>query len=248
MDADDLKETIRPIVSRSLKDSFIEHFEALVLSGTFKPGERVPSERALCELFRVSRPVVHEGLRALEGRGLVTIESRKGVRVNDFRRQGSVELLLSLFNYSSGKVSPELFDGILEMRLFFETETAGLAASRRSDEHMAEILNLVNREAALSRKDPGELAQIDYDFHLAVAIASENPVYPLLMNSFRRFYLNVLTMFYSNPDLILAVFGFHAILASAIERRDSASARATMREILEFGQSKLRRVLVVSGT
>ncbi len=121
-------EFFSPIVGRSLKDEFIERFEALILSGKFKPGERVPSERDLGVLFGVSRPVVHEGLRALETRGLVTIESRKGVKVNDYRREGSIEMLLSILNYSGGKLSPSLFDGVLEMRMLFEAETARLAA------------------------------------------------------------------------------------------------------------------------
>lgn len=230
-----------PIVSRSLKDEFIDRFERLILSGQFKPGERIPSERELGSLFGVSRPVVHEGLRALESRGLVSIESRKGVRINDYRRQGSIEMLLSILNYSGGKLSPGLFNGVLEMRLLFEVETAGLAAMRRTSEQLAELETLVEREGAKSDLRPAELSRLDFEFHLLVAMASGNEIYPLLMNSFRRIYLTILDEFYKDATIYDTVVRFHATLVKAIGAGDEVAARQAMADVLLFGEQTLRR-------
>lgn len=237
-----------PLNPRSLKDEFIERFESLILSGRFSPGERVPSERELGAMFGVSRPVVHEGLRALESRGLVTIESRKGVRVNDYRREGSIEMLLSILNYSGGRLSPELFDGVLEMRLLFETETARLAALRRDAAQLAAIMDIVDRERAMAASGTGYQAHavsaIDYEFHLSVAIASGNQIYPLLMNSFRRIYKSILDLFYSDPLVIPRVFEFHRTLAKAIADGNQDRAGKAMKDILGFGETNLRRILL----
>ncbi len=233
-----------PLTPRSLKDEFIERFESLILSGRFSPGERVPSERDLGSMFGVSRPVVHEGLRALESRGLVTIESRRGVRVNDYRREGSIEMLLSILNYSGGKLSPELFDGVLEMRLLFESETARLAAARRTEAQLAAIEDIVRRESGLDSPQPQAVTAIDYEFHLAVAIASGNQIYPLLMNSFRRIYRNILDLFYSDPGVIPTVFALHGRLSAAIAARDQELAKGAMQEILAYGERNLRRILL----
>ncbi|MBP7263352.1 MAG: FadR family transcriptional regulator [Spirochaetia bacterium] len=234
---------IEPLRARSLKDEFIERFEALILSGRFTPGQRVPSERELGTLFGVSRPVVHEGLRALEGRGLVTIESRRGVRVNDYRREGSIEMLLSILNYTSGRLSPELMNGILEMRLLFEAETARLAATRRTKEHLSALRDVLRREQAMVRPSVADVSLVDYDFHLAVAIASGNQIYPLLLNSFKRIYRTILEQFYTDPAVIRPVFEYHAALVGEIAAGREDGARDAMLDILRFGESNLRRIM-----
>jgi len=232
-----------PIMPRSLKDEFIERFEALILSGKFAPGDRVPSERDLGTLFGISRPVVHEGLRTLESRGLVTIESRKGVRVNDYRREGSIEMLLSILNYTGGKLSPSLFDGVLEMRLLFEVETAGLAARRRTDGSLAELRKSIERERAVSSPSARAIADIDFEFHISIAIASGNEIYPLLMNSFRRIYQDILEAFYADSSVVKPVFAFHGRIVDAIAAHDEAAARDAMLGLLSFSETNLRRIL-----
>ncbi len=236
-------ESFGPIVPRSLKDEFIERFEALILSGKFAPGDRVPSERDLGILFGISRPVVHEGLRTLESRGLVTIESRKGVKVNDYRREGSIEMLLSILNYAGGKLSPSLFDGVLEMRLLFEVETAGLAARRHSTDSLAELREIVERERSMPSPCARSVADIDFEFHVAVAIASGNEIYPLLMNSFRRIYQDILETFYADETVIGPVFSQHVRLVETIAAGDEAAARAAMLELLRYSEQNLRRIL-----
>jgi DNA-binding FadR family transcriptional regulator len=236
-------ENFSPILPRSLKDEFIERFETLILSGKFRPGDRVPSERDLGVLFGISRPVVHEGLRTLESRGLVTIESRKGVRVNDYRREGSIEMLLSILNFAGGRLSPTLFNGVLEMRLLFEVETAGLAAKRRSQENLAELRASLEHERAAGPMSARAVADIDFAFHISIAIASGNEIYPLLMNSFRRIYQDILEAFYADESVIGPVFTFHSRIAEAIEHRDEAGARGAMLELLNFSETNLRRIL-----
>lgn len=244
-----------PITPRSLKDEFIERFEALILSGKFAPGDKVPSERDLGVLFGISRPVVHEGLRALESRGLVTIESRKGARVNDYRREGSIEMLLSILNYTGGKLSQSLLDGILEMRLLFEVETSRLAALRRSEAHVDELRSIVARERAMLDPVVGgraassraassrEVADIDLELHISIAIASGNEIYPLLMNSFRRIYHAILEAFYADASVIGPVFEYHGRLVEAIAAGDEDGARGVMLEMLGYSERNLRRIL-----
>lgn len=239
-----------PITPRSLKDEFIERFEALILSGKFAPGDKVPSERDLGVLFGISRPVVHEGLRALESRGLVTIESRKGARVNDYRREGSIEMLLSILNYTGGKLSQSLLDGILEMRLLFEVETSRLAALRRSESHVDELRSIVARERSMIDQGRGgrsassrEVADLDLELHISIAIASGNEIYPLLMNSFRRIYHAILEAFYADATVVGPVFDYHGRLVEAIAARDEEGARVVMLEMLGYSERNLRRIL-----
>lgn len=238
LEGDDL---FQPISTRSLKDEFIERFEALILSGRLSPGEKVPSERELGELFGISRPVVHEGLRTLESRGLLTIESRKGVRVNDYRREGSIEMLLSMLNYSQGRLSAPLLDGILHMRVLFEVETARMAATQRTDGQLKALQTIIGREQNLTVANR-QMPDVDYEFHLLVAIASGNPVYPLLLNSFKRIYHRILVEFYNATDVVAPIIAAHQRIVAAIERHDAESSATTMRELLAFSEENLRKL------
>lgn len=72
--------------------------ENLIYSGKIAPRSRIPSETALCEIFRVSRPVVRKALGALSTRGLVVKLPRKGMFVgNPPRETDCITSNLSLF-------------------------------------------------------------------------------------------------------------------------------------------------------
>ncbi|HUW41698.1 MAG TPA: FadR/GntR family transcriptional regulator [Rectinemataceae bacterium] len=240
-----------PPPAKGRKAAAIERFEGLILSGRFTTGERLPPERELAADLGVSRPVVHAALVELEARGLVRVEARRGVFVADWRRSGSAELLLSMLSYSGGDLSENLFDGLLEMRLLFETETARLAASRRGREDLDELERVLARERLAGPAEGregfpsgAEMTELDYDFHLAVALASGNDVYPLLLNSFGRVYRTILGRFYADPEVIPQVFAYHRELVAAIAAGDEEGSVATMRDILQFGERNLRLILV----
>ena len=55
--------------------------EARILSGTFPPGSRLPTEHELTESFDVSRTVVRDALRVLDARGLVEVRRGTGTLV-----------------------------------------------------------------------------------------------------------------------------------------------------------------------
>ncbi|MBL8967337.1 MAG: FadR family transcriptional regulator [Spirochaetaceae bacterium] len=230
--------------ARGRREELITHIEELILSGHFGPGDRLPPERELAESLGASRPLVHAALEELAARGLVRIESRHGVVVADWRREGSFEMLLSLMSYGGGDLSPRLFDSLLEMRVFFETETARLAAARRGPEQLAALERVVARERLLESPAGHAVTELDFEFHHAVALASGNDIYPLLMNSFRRVYERILDRFYSDPVVVPEVFRLHGELLAAVAAGEEHRAAATMREILEFGERNLRRILV----
>ncbi|MGI5863411.1 MAG: FadR/GntR family transcriptional regulator [Myxococcales bacterium] len=236
---------LAPLKARSLKDEFASRFEELILSGRFGPGDKLPPERELAESLRVSRPVVHEGIVDLAAKGLVRIVPRHGAYVSDYRREGSVELLVSLFNFTYGdqKLTLRLLDSLLEVRILFETETARLAALRRTAEQLAELESIVEREEDMHTLPAEEIARIDFDFHHTVALCTQNDVYPLLINSFRRMYLSVLELFYRNPGVVGPVVGYHKVLLEKIAARDAPGAQETMAAVLHFGEKKLRAAL-----
>jgi DNA-binding FadR family transcriptional regulator len=238
-----MADAFAPLKVQSLKDACVARLEQLILSGELHIGERLPSEREFAARIGVSRPVLHEALVDLDAKGLVRIEPRRGVFVSDYRRSGSLAMLSSLLAYHEGQFDPAFLRSLLDMRLMLESETARLAALHRSEDQLAELRSLLEREQAAGGDDPAALTGLDFSFHLAIAIASGNHVYPLIINSFRGVYTSLTGAFfgqYAGTPVAAAVRAFHARLVGAIAARDAEAAREIMVGMLRHGEEYLR--------
>jgi DNA-binding FadR family transcriptional regulator len=228
---------MQPIQVISLKSACIQRLEELILSGEWQIDMRLPSERDLAAQLSVSRPVLHEAFVDLAAKGLVTIEPRRGVFINDYRTSGSCTLLSSLLSFSGGKLDPAFIQSLLEMRLLIEEETARLAALHRSALHLAQFAQILEREKLAS--EPIEaLTELDFSFHLLIAVASSNLVYPLILNSFRIVYTQLTGQFfrhYSTSPVLPQVYLFHRRLVAAIEAQQPNDAGLIMKEMLQHG-------------
>ncbi len=234
---------LRPVRSDSLKEACVRRFEELILSGALAVGEKLPPERELARHLGVSRPVVHEALVDLAAKGLVSMTPRIGTIINDYRRQGSITLLTSLLAYQDGKLDPRLLEGMLNMRLLVETENARLAAKNRTDEQILEFHRITGREQAASAADIDAVTQLDFEFHLTVTIATDNLLYPLLINSFKPVYTNLSRQFFTDTSVVEEVFAFHSELVSAIADQDEPAAADVMWRMLKHGEDRLRNIV-----
>jgi GntR family transcriptional regulator, transcriptional repressor for pyruvate dehydrogenase complex len=131
-------------------------------SGVIQVGERLPSEAALAARYSVSRTVIREVLRSCEALGLTVTRTGKGTFVVAERA-----LKLVFDGFSSAH--------LMEARPHIEVPAAGLAAVRRTEQHVEEWQNLI--EAMDVETDDRVWVGLDSSFHLAIAEASGNPVF-----------------------------------------------------------------------
>jgi GntR family transcriptional repressor for pyruvate dehydrogenase complex len=238
-----LSQLIEPLKTDSLKDVFVIRFEELILSGKVKIGQKLPSERELALQLGVSRPVVHEGLVELASRGLVSLKPRFGAIVNDYRKEGSITLLSSLIQYQKGKLEPELLDSLLQMRLLMETQFASQAAQNRTKQHLSEFNEIVKKEESANHKNIQNITDLDFEFHLLIAVASGNAVFPLLLNSFRQVYTNLSGQFFKDSQVISIVHKYHRDLLQALESKDAKKAVSIMKTLLNHGEKYLLKMI-----
>jgi fatty acid metabolism transcriptional regulator FadR len=238
-----MQDILKPLRAESLKEVFISRFENLILTGRLAIGQKLPPERELALQLGVSRPVVHEGLVELAARGLVKLKPRVGTVVNDYRKEGSLAILESLINFQQDSLNPELLESLIRVRALVETETARLAAANRTDEHIETFREIASAEEAAGPRNIEKITRLDFEFHLAIGVASGNLVYPLLINSFRPVYMNFTSLFFTDPEVIPETLSFHRRLLTAIEERNSNQAVAAMIEMLAHGEQRLRKLL-----
>jgi DNA-binding FadR family transcriptional regulator len=158
----------------SLADDLVRQFERRIDTGELLPGSRFPTEKAITDSAGVSRTVVREAFARLAARGL--LESRRG----------SGAYVSAGARYRAFQVAPEEMREVedvvklLEMRMALETEMAGLAAERRSDEDIAMLRECLDHMAAT--EDVEASVDADAAFHATIARAARNEYYSRFMD------------------------------------------------------------------
>lgn len=234
---------LQPLKSDSLVEVFVKQFEELILSGTLAIGQKIPSERELAKMLGVSRPVVHEGIIILEQKGLLSIKPRHGVTVNDYRTEGSLSLLQSLVRYGRGQLDPSILESLLDIRKLIELESVRLAALKRNEDHVKKFMAIIKKEKTLSPEETDAIVETDFQFHHLIALAGNNVVYPLLLNSFKHVYTNLTYQFFLDAQVVNFVFNTHEQLTMAIVQKNGNKAVRIMTNLLEHGEFKLRQFI-----
>lgn len=159
-------------------EAIVRTLQARISRGEFKPGEQLPPERQLAELFNASRGSIREALRALELSGL--IHSRQGGG-NYVAQTLPSALTVPLGNYLE-RQRHALLD-LYEARQMLEPRLAFLAAERGTRADMERIRAALERqERDLEASDLDVAYDADRGFHLAIAEAAHNHTFIRLHN------------------------------------------------------------------
>lgn len=223
-----------------LSDAIAEQVEGLIATGELKPGYNLPSERDLSRQLDVSRPSLREALLILESRGLLQARRGGGYSVTDVTGPLITDPLVHLLQRH-----PSTADDILELRHGLECVAAYFAAQRATDADTRKLLSLV---AAMRKRkgdvDPFEDADVDADFHMAVAEASHNQALVHVMRGlFNLMRINMLRSreaLCHQADNVRLLDEQHAEIVKAIVARDGTAARNAANLHLSFIQVSLR--------
>lgn len=225
---------LQAVEPQRLYRQIAEQLRALISSGEFGPGSRLPAERDLSKQLGVSRPSVREALIALEVEGWVEVRTGSGVYVLD--RTGQA-------NGRAAQV-PDSEWGPLELiraRRVIEGEIAALAAvegKRKQVDAIRAAIDSMHEDA-----DRGVQPRAgDRAFHSAVAHAAGNVVLLETVQTFwdaRRgpLFEKLGDHFESVPSWRKAI-AEHEEVYAAIRGRDAAAARAAMHLHLDKAHSR----------
>ena len=135
----------KPVKQDRIAVAIVNQLKAAILSGRFKPGERMPTERELTEQFQVSRVVVREAIRELEIKGFVKILQGPtgGAYVTDLSFDHLNNAFLDLFHYNKLSVAE-----LIQTRILIECEIARLAAANVDPEFAPALAGGPRRRAS----------------------------------------------------------------------------------------------------
>jgi len=216
----------RPV---SLVEGVCQQLAELVRGTTSQDDRWLPAERSLAEQLGVSRTVVREATKRLEQQGLLEIQHGTGIKVvNKLHRPLNDSLSLLIPDVA------ERLQQLNETRMSIEPDAAAFAAERASDEHLRQMRKI---QAELeSAPDHAAAIEADISMHRAIAQASGNLIYQLVLDSLADIGFTSRLRTIGRIGKAAAV-EHHAQILEAIINRDPAAARAAMkRHILAAGE------------
>lgn len=218
----------RPILRvddrKKLPAMIAERLKQLVMDGTLRPGDSLPSEAEIARQFNVSKPTVREAIDQLRVMGIISVQQGKQSMVNPLNSSALEEF----FRYAVRTYRNGLID-IMELRRGIEVETASLAAARIDPEGVRTLQDITERmEKGIDTPDAWLAA--DYEFHAALARMSKNEMILQVFNGISdavRYMQRVVHMQRDmrTPSITLQS---HKDIAIAVMEGDQQRARTTM--------------------
>jgi DNA-binding FadR family transcriptional regulator len=215
-----------PVKSKRTFEEVSDSIKELILNGTLKVGDRLPSETELAQQFNVGRQTIREALRLMELSGFITIQRGGGggsiIKDTMLRRIG--DLFADAF-----RMRRVTLEGLTQARLEIERVVLEhvLANADQAD------LNLLreNVTQAQATIDAGRMASDhNFDFHILLAKASKNEVFAIVVESIMSVHMELLSRVGADLEISRNVVRAHRALLQAIEDHDRPQALRLLEE------------------
>ena len=194
----------------SVRERTYEHLKSVILSGRFRPGERLAEEH-LAEELGVSRTPVREALHKLEQDGLIEPLESRGFCIP----QGSPEEVADLF----------------DLRTVLEGYTLRLICGQVTDEKIKALQEMVEKSVdALNRKKVNEVFHWNTQFHdtLHDMVADRRRFHSLIVNM-RKYVLRYRKDTLQYPDAARRTIEGHRMIILALKLKDPEICERVMR-------------------
>ena len=221
------------------RKDLIRRLTDLVSQGNVVTGGKLPPERELAALLGTTRPLLREGLIALEALGLLDIRDRQGI----FLAEGNPEEIKRVLGQA--QIWPmEVLSQVMEIRQLLDPGAAALAALRRKDrdlEKMDECISML--EKIHTEQDPHEAplgAYWNTVLHATIFRATGNTLLSRLYESLLEMSekgisaMRMEVLDSAAPDRTEKILEQHRVLVSAIRAQDLLRAREASRLHLKF--------------
>lgn len=220
---------------RGMHGQAVNEIGRRILAGDLRPGAIFTVEDLEHE-FSASRTVIREALRVLAAKGLVDARPKRGtfVRPRDEWSLLDPDVLRWQFEKQEGT---DFLGNLAEVRAIVEPAGARLAASRRTDDDLAELaesLELSGRPGATAE----EVVAADIRFHRALLFATHNELLRQMEIVIETGLLSRDLLVHGQGTWADAVPAHRAVL-DAVAARDEDAAEQAMRDLLDQAQRDL---------
>ena len=214
-----------PQRSRRLHEEIVARIERMIAEGEVRTGDRLPPERRLAEIFRVSRHSLREAIRAMEQKGLLRSHIGDGTYVLAGSEREFVEPLARAVVLGQDQLRE-----IFELRRLLEPQVAARAAEAAGAGDLARLRALWEKQKI---SPPAKAVRMDHAFHLQIARATGNAVLLRVFEQLHAILGESRAESLQSETRRQASIRTHGRILQALEQRDAERARKEMLAHLE---------------
>lgn len=223
--------------SRVFQD-IVEQIQNAIISGQLEPGEKLPAERELKDMFNTSRGTLREALRVLEQKGLIEIKLgvSGGAIVKRIDTDTMAESLALLIR--SGGVS---LKHLAEFRIKIEGSLTELAATRATQDDIKELDSLYAKANEFYKSNNWEdFLKIDEQVHTYIGTMTQNPVFQFVQktihDNIHLYYDEYLPM---NKERTLENLNDFKKIITAMKKNDAKTAAGVVQDHVKRFSDKM---------
>ena len=217
---------IQKVVKSSVSQQVFDQLRQQILSGSWKPGDKLPSENELAAQFGVSRVTVRNALQKLSGLGLLETRFGEGSFIRGPEAGAALNQLVPMLY-----LGRETLRDILTFRRMVEGPICEIACRRATDgeiEQLRQLLGQMERAEA----DLAAFARLDSQFHELLARLTRSrmmqQIYQIIDDAIQSSYKQ-----HARRQSVLVTLRWYREILAAFEARDSARARQAMEQSLD---------------
>ncbi len=176
------------IVAPTIKQQLVSRLEGMILSGQLRVGDKLPTERELAAMMKISRSAVHQGVAEMARIGFLEIIPRRGIFVADYAENGNLEVLSAMVNFGGGMLDNANTYALVETRMLLETPALRKVTRERDPKLIDRLERLLDEAKRLQqggRANCAAIADVYFRFHHAIFVFGGNSITPLIFNAFR---------------------------------------------------------------
>lgn len=218
--------------AETLSKQIVMQIKDAIRKKTFEPGEKLPSENEMCEMFGASRTAVREAISMLNAHGLVNVEKGKGAYVNEYHAN-NITKPMSLFLELNLDI--DYIIHLIKIRKMLEPEIARAAALNRSKEDLDRLEEIMKDFQEADPQDYKTEAKIDKDFHLTLANTCKNPLIPIITEPIYEIMPKMKSIILKNVDIARSdADRYHHKIYEMVKNQDGDGAYKMMNKHLEL--------------
>ena len=156
--------------TKTLAEQVADGIMNLIQETPYKAGDKLPTEKELCERTGAGRNTVREALKILASRNVLEIRQGAGTFVSE--KQGIPDDPLG---FSMVNDHVKLTKDLLQVRIMLEPQIAALAAQCAKEHEIKELEEILEEmEAAMKKRE--DYSELDTKFHTKIAQCTHNIV------------------------------------------------------------------------
>lgn len=205
--------------SISVSSEIVAHIETLISNGSLAPGTKLPPERELAQVLKVSRASLREAMHELEAKRVIERRPGRGTLVLE------APFHARLMYDEMSELERTLRD-VAELRETIEPKFAELAAERATKATLYALEQVL--ETSARALPPAESLNADITFHMLLAQASQNPLMVALNSLVNRWTESVRSFSHETPESRRSSHHGHQLIFNAVRSGNGAVARDAM--------------------